>query len=180
MINNIAGEKVILRPLETAKDLDFIVDVETNKDLWYYEEYVKEDKQKTRELFIKRMRPEVKNFDFIISRKNDNTKTAIGVAYTWLYSEYRKSYEIGYVILPQYQKQGFGCDATKSLLKFAFEQLKTHKVVGMCNANNVGSATIMQKVGMRKEAVFKEELFWNNKWTDQYFFAILESEYFNK
>lgn len=36
----------------------------------------------------------------------------------------------------------------------------------------------MENIGMRKEAIFKEELFWQNKWVDQYYFSILEREYY--
>jgi len=64
------------------------------------------------------------------------------------------------------------------LLKFAFESLKAHKVVGMCNANNSRSAALMQRLRMTKEAVFKEELYWREQWTDQYFYSILEKEYY--
>ncbi len=48
----------------------------------------------------------------------------------------------------------------------------------MCNSKNTRSAALMEDIGMNREAIFKEELFWQNKWTDQYFFSILEKEYF--
>ncbi|RPK29602.1 hypothetical protein EDO6_00225 [Paenibacillus xylanexedens] len=35
----------------------------------------------------------------------------------------------------------------------------------------------MQQVGMTREAVYQEELWWNNQWTDQYFFSILDREF---
>lgn len=44
-----------------------------------------------------------------------------------------------------------------------------HKVVGTCNARNMSSAKLMENIGMTKEAVFKEELYWQNEWTDQFF-----------
>ena len=47
----------------------------------------------------------------------------------------------------------------------------------MCNIENKASAIIMSKCGLRLEGIFKEELDWNGKWTDQQYFSILESEY---
>jgi RimJ/RimL family protein N-acetyltransferase len=35
----------------------------------------------------------------------------------------------------------------------------------------------MGNIGMTKEAVFKEEFYWQNEWTDQFFYSILEKEY---
>lgn len=176
MSKPLIGEKVVLTPI-TEKDLDFICDVETDKSLWFYEEYVKEDKAATRKLFLDRMKEDVKAYDFIIFRKNDEKNVPIGLANIWSYSEYRESWEIGYTVLPSYQKFGYGFDSASLLLKFGFEKLKAHKVVGMCNINNVGSSMIMQKIGMTKEAIFREELLWNGKWTDQCFFSILDKEF---
>lgn len=82
-----------------------------------------------------------------------------------------------YVFL-EYWGSGYGSESAKLLLKFAFESLNAHKVVGMCNSNNKYSAVLMEHMGMIREAVFKEELFWQNKWTDQYYYSILEKEFF--
>ncbi|OAJ73351.1 hypothetical protein AYJ08_00850 [Brevibacillus sp. SKDU10] len=47
----------------------------------------------------------------------------------------------------------------------------------MCNSQNKRSIALMERIGMTKEAVFKEELFWQNEWVDQYFFSVLEKEF---
>nr|WP_276614167.1 GNAT family protein [Paenibacillus favisporus] len=75
-----------------------------------------------------------------------------------------------------YQGNGFAYEATMLLLEFAFEKLEAHKVVGMCNCNNLQSAKLMEKLGMRREGTFREELMWNNQWHDQYFYSILARE----
>lgn len=51
-------------------------------------------------------------------------------------------------------------------------------VYEMCNAQNKRSALLMEKVGMKREGIFREELFWNDQYVDQYFFSILKSEFF--
>ncbi|WP_259392308.1 GNAT family N-acetyltransferase [Paenibacillus thiaminolyticus] len=38
-------------------------------------------------------------------------------------------------------------------------------------------SALMEHIGMRREGVFKEELYWNKRWTDQFFYSILDSEY---
>lgn len=74
--------------------------------------------------------------------------------------------------------QGYGSEAAQLLLKFAFEQLHAHKVVGMCNSQNARSAALMEHIGMAREAVFIEELFWKGQWTDQFYYSIREKEFF--
>ncbi len=176
MSKKLIGNKVILTPV-TEKDLDFICMVESDKSLWIYEEQVKEDHAAITKLYRNRMSEDVHSYDFIISQKDDVNNTPIGIGNLWGYSEYRKSWEIGYAILPDYQAQGYGFESASLLLKYAFEKLKAHKVVGMCNINNDISSILMQKLGMTREAVFREELFWKGQWTDQCFYSILEKEY---
>ncbi len=31
---------------------------------------------------------------------------------------------------------------------------------------------------MKREGIFRDELFWNNQYVDQYFFSVLKSEFF--
>lgn len=95
----------------------------------------------------------------------------------WSYVDHRRSWELGFALLSEYAGKGYGSEATRLLLQFAFQELQAHKVVGMCNSQNVRSAALMQHVRMTREAVFKEELWWNNEWTDQHFFSILDKEF---
>jgi [ribosomal protein S5]-alanine N-acetyltransferase len=175
----IYGDKVYLTKI-TTDDLDFICKLECDRNLWYFEEDEDKDEQSVREQYLEKINetdnPE--NYDFIIRLVGDDKQTPIGLAQAWSYVDYRQSWEIGYAILPEYSGQGCGKEAVKLLLKFVFEQLKAHKVVGMCNSKNERSAALMERIGMRREGVFKEELLWNDTWTDQYFYSILEKEFF--
>jgi len=126
------------------------------------------------------MKDESKTYDFIITRIDDESNTPIGMGYISSYVEYRNSWEIGYVILPQFRNAGYGLDAGKLLVKYGFDYLKAHKILGMCNIENIQSSKIMLNLGMTREAVFRKELNWNDKWTDQCFYLILEDEYKNR
>lgn len=173
------GENLLLSKI-SINDLDFICRIETDENLWYFEEYVESDKGVIHEEYIQKIEEKVNpiSYDFVVTNTTDKNKTPIGLAQLWIDSEYRKSWEIGFAILPEYGGKGYGSQAAKMLLRFAFEKLDAHKVFGMCNSNNKRSAVLMEHIGMRREAVFKEELFWQNKWVDQYYFSILEREYF--
>lgn len=174
----IYGEKVMLSEI-SANDLDFICRIECDEDLWYFEESVESDEQVVREKYLHKISEDSQSnsLDFIVSLKVDDQMVPIGLAQIWSYIEHRKSWEIGFAIIPEYCGHGYGTESAKLLLGFAFEQLDAHKVVGMCNANNIRSATLMMHIGMRQEAVFKEELLWHDQWTDQYYFSILEREF---
>ncbi|WP_340016289.1 GNAT family N-acetyltransferase [Paenibacillus sp. FSL K6-1318] len=173
------GEKVKITTV-TEQDLDFICQLECDTTIWSFEENVETDEEKVREKYrshfaVADEKPYA--YDFVLRRLNDPEGTPLGIVQMWSYVDYRKSWELGFAVLSEYAGRGYGSEGTRLLLQFAFQELQVHKVVGMCNSQNVRSAALMKHVGMTREAVFKEELWWNNQWTDQYFFSILDREF---
>jgi RimJ/RimL family protein N-acetyltransferase len=62
----------------------------------------------------------------------------------------------------------------------AFRECKAHKLVAMCNEHNTASRRVMEKCGMVKELVIREELPWHGSWANQYMYSILDHEYFER
>ena len=57
--------------------------------------------------------------------------------------------EIGYQIAPSYRRQGYGSEATKAVLDWAFSQPSVEKVTAGCYADNIGSKRLLEKIGMQ-------------------------------
>ncbi len=167
------GKAIELVPV-TKEHMEFICDEESNSELWCYEEYVETNKERIRERFTKRIE-ESDVFDFIIKRSSDSAQ--MGAAYIWQCSSTRKSWEIGYVLLPEFQGNGYCLESANLLISFAFNKLNAHKVIGMCHSDNLKSASVMQNAGMSKQGVFREEYKCGGKWVDQFYFSILDREY---
>lgn len=174
----LTGKKVRLTKV-SAEDLDFIGSIECQEELWYYEEHVESDENIVKADYLRKIEEngEAGSHDFVVSLVSDPTHTPIGLAQIWSYVDHRNSYEMGFAILKEHWGHGYGSEAAALLLKFAFGHLDAHKVVGMCNSRNSRSAALMERLGMTREAVFKEELYWQDQWVDQYFYSILDREY---
>ncbi|BFH68926.1 ribosomal-protein-serine acetyltransferase [Paenibacillus dendritiformis] len=173
------GERIELT-LITEEDMDFLCQMECDKDLWHFEESVpslEEAKENFQEKITESEDEEGASYDFVVRLASEQAAAPIGMAQIWSYVDGRKSWEIGFAILPEYGGRGYGREAAELLLALAFNKLGAHKVVGMCNALNYRSSALMEHIGMRREGVFKEELYWNERWTDQFFYSILDSEY---
>lgn len=93
------------------------------------------------------------------------------------YEEVRQ-WEIGWYIHPEHWGLGYASEAAGEVLRFAFEDLKVHRVVAMCMAENKASARVMQKLSMTHEAHLRETIWLNDAWHDEEFYAILEREFF--
>ncbi|MCE7009684.1 GNAT family N-acetyltransferase [Kibdelosporangium philippinense] len=88
-----------------------------------------------------------------------------------------KQAEIGYVLHPDHYGHGFATEASRPLLRIAFEDLKAHRVIGRLDGRNTASARVLAKLGMRQEAHFRENEFIKGEWSDEVVYAMLASEW---
>jgi RimJ/RimL family protein N-acetyltransferase len=85
--------------------------------------------------------------------------------------------EIGYVLHPDHQGRGYATEAAALLLRLGFEELGMHRIVGRLDARNVASAKVLERLGMRREALLRENEFVKGEWCDELVYAILASEW---
>lgn len=85
--------------------------------------------------------------------------------------------EIGYILHPDAQHQGFATEAALALLQFGFGRVGLHRVYARCDARNVASARVMARLGMREEAHFHEHVHVKGRWDEELIFAILADEW---
>jgi RimJ/RimL family protein N-acetyltransferase len=50
-------------------------------------------------------------------------------------------------------------------------------MIGRCDARNAASAGVLRHIGMRQEALFRENEWVKGEWTDELVFAILADEW---
>ena len=61
---------------------------------------------------------------------------------------------VGFWLNRRFWGQGYGTEVAKALLSFGFDELRLHRLFAWCDAENVSSARILEKVGMRPEGVW--------------------------
>lgn len=90
----------------------------------------------------------------------------------------RATHEIGWAISATRQGRGYATEAARALTDFAFGTLRCHRLVATCQPENVASWRVMEKLGMRREAHFRQGLFRETgEWWDEYFYALLADEH---
>lgn len=87
------------------------------------------------------------------------------------------TYEIGWVFNPDFHSKGYASEAAYAILKYAFEELKLHRVIATCQPENIPSYRVMEKIGMRREGYFKKCIPHEDGWWDEYYYSILEEEW---
>ncbi|MBB5856596.1 GNAT family N-acetyltransferase [Amycolatopsis umgeniensis] len=94
----------------------------------------------------------------------------------YLSSEHRQG-EVGFVFHPDHHGKGFAAEAAVELLRLGFEDLGLHRIIGRCDGRNTASSTLMERLGMRKEAHLRENEIVKGEWCDELVFAMLEDEW---
>ena len=93
----------------------------------------------------------------------------------WKKNHYKA--EIGYELAPEYWRQGFMTEAIEKIIEYGFNDLGLNRIEAFVEPENVGSRTVLEKVGFREEGLLKEHYFWRNRFVDNVIYAFLKKDY---
>ncbi|MFI6101089.1 GNAT family N-acetyltransferase [Lentzea sp. NPDC051213] len=98
------------------------------------------------------------------------------VVLKWLNEKERQG-ELGYIFNPEFQGKGFAREASEAILSLGFDELGLHRMTATCDPRNEPSWRLMERLGMRREAHFRECEKLGGEWADLLVYAILAEEY---
>jgi [ribosomal protein S5]-alanine N-acetyltransferase len=70
-----------------------------------------------------------------------------------------RTWEMGYILNPKYQKRGYGSEAASALVDYAFANLHPHRIMARCDQQNHASWKLLEKIGFIREGDFKRFAF---------------------
>ena len=85
--------------------------------------------------------------------------------------------EIGFTLAREHQGKGYATEAVACVLDYVFGQLGKHRVIAVTDARNAPAARVLERVGMRREGHFLENVWFKGGWGDEYQYALLEREW---
>jgi len=92
-------------------------------------------------------------------------------------SEHNRTGEFGFVFNPAFHGRGYASEAAVEMLRLGFEELELRRIVGRCEARNTASAALMERLGLRREAHFVENLLVKGEWNSELVFAMRAEEW---
>jgi len=87
--------------------------------------------------------------------------------------------DMGYCLRRDCWGIGFGTEASRALVAFGFQELGLHRIVATCDPENTASSHVLEKTGMRREALLRSDSKIDGRWRDSYLYAIIEEEWRN-
>jgi RimJ/RimL family protein N-acetyltransferase len=76
-----------------------------------------------------------------------------------------------------YWNQGYGTDATRTMLRVAFNDMNLHRVFLRVHADNARGIRCYEKVGFQREGTLRESVFRAGAYRDMVLMSILASEF---
>ena len=162
-------ERLIMRPM-VKDDVDEIFAMRSDKDIM---RFIREPQGRSEsfdwiKLVSERWSSEKLGFCAVVEKKTDKFLGWCGV---WRLQE-TDEMEIGYAIDKAQWGKGFATEAAERFMQYAFEELKTEKLVAVARPENTASRRVMEKLGMQ---FIKTGEFYNQTLVQ---YAINKGEYF--
>lgn len=86
--------------------------------------------------------------------------------------EHRRG-ELGFVFDPAVWGRGYATEATRTLLRFGFGDLRLHRISATCHPDNAASARVLEKAGMSYEGRMRGHLRTREGWRDSLLYAVV-------
>jgi RimJ/RimL family protein N-acetyltransferase len=102
----------------------------------------------------------------VFSVLDNHTSEYLGNVWLWGVHNIHRSAELRILLGPHAKGKGFGGDAVRGLLRFAFQDLNLNKVYLYVLANNVAAVKTFEKAGFSCEGSLREEFFVAGKYQD--------------
>ncbi|WEK05578.1 MAG: GNAT family protein [Candidatus Devosia phytovorans] len=107
---------------------------------------------------------------------NDNSAVIGEVSLIWRSRDARQG-EIGWIFDPNYQGNGYATEASNAILDLAFGPGDIHRIAARCDVRNQSSWRLMERLGMRREAHFREHAIFKSQWDEEFIYALLWQEW---
>jgi RimJ/RimL family protein N-acetyltransferase len=174
-------QRLLLRPFDPDRDVDAVYAYRSRDDVCRYVPFG----PRNREQIAERLRNPDSSRSKITAEGRalslavtlQDTGALIGDLVLFWHSSVHRSAEIGYLINPKYQRHGYATEAAAALLSIAFDVLDAHRVTARIDERNIACMSVVENLGMRKEARLVECQWLKNEWITLIDYAMLEDDW---
>jgi len=141
-------KEISLRRLEST-DLDFLLNLENDRSLWEVSGTTRSFSEKEIRSYISHAKEDIaisEQFRFVI----DMDGIAVGCIDLYEYNWIKQKAGVGIVILKKYRRKGFAKQALKSLIKYAWKELRLKQLHTGIFSDNKSSLILFKSVGFQK------------------------------
>jgi RimJ/RimL family protein N-acetyltransferase len=117
-------------------------------------------------------------FTFALELKEN--KKLVGHIALSLKEQDQQQAEIGFTLAREFHGKGLAREATVCVLDYVFDVLGLHRVIAIADCENESSVNLLDRLGMRREGHFIQNIWFKGRWGDEYLYAILRDEWLQR
>lgn len=128
---------------------------------------------------VKRYAQEVRadhGYPFFLFRAADHALLG-GLTLAYVRRGVTQSCALGYWMGAPHAGKGLMTAAVRSIIPFAFQTLRLHRVEAACLPTNAASIRLLEKVGFTREGYARRYLCINGYWQDHLLYALIEEDW---
>lgn len=103
----------------------------------------------------------------------DDPAFLIGIIGFWRTIKQHHRAEIGYMLHPDYWHKGLMKEAVEKVIDYGFGPMQLHSIEAHINPGNIASAKLLEKTGFVREAYFKEDFYFRDRFIDTAIYSLL-------
>ncbi len=172
-------KRLILRPLMES-DLEAFASYRSDPNVAHYQTWttpysIVQAKALLEEMNLKPAGTPRAWFSFAIECQNQ--PGLIGDCAFQVLAEDRQQARIGFTLSRSNQRLGYATEAISCLLDHLFCVFQLHRITAVCDVENSPSFRLLERIGMRREAHFVENIWFKGGWGSEYLYAMLHREW---
>jgi ribosomal-protein-alanine N-acetyltransferase len=173
----LSTERLVLREVRKT-DAAFIFSMRSNPEVMkYVDKPLMQDISEAEE-FVDRVASALEqNTGITWAVALSENEQMIGTLGFWRIDHFNHRAEVGYTLQPEFQGQGLMQEAFRKMLDYGFETCQFHSVEGNVNPANDQSIRLLEKNGFVREALFRENYYFDGKFLDSAIYSLLRADY---
>lgn len=104
------------------------------------------------------------------------SNTLIGDFGIWHIDKQHARGDIGYILHPNFWKNGYMSEAMHTLIRFGFHTINLHSFAANVNTKNNNSKALLLKFGFKLEAYFRESFYYDGQYLDSEIYCLIASD----
>ncbi|REE82190.1 diamine N-acetyltransferase [Lutibacter oceani] len=167
------GENIILRALE-PEDLNFLFSTENNESFWEISNTQLPFSKYILKKYIENAHQDIyeaKQYRFVICNYNNNP---VGMIDLFNFNPQHNRVGVGILLLPEYQNNGFGFEALKLIIEYAFMHLNVHQLFANITSDNLKSISLFEKFNFKQVGIKKDWIFSNSTYKDEILYQLIK------
>ena len=105
------------------------------------------------------------------------TGQVIGKCILFRHSKSNRRAEVGFVLNRKFWRRGLAFEAVAALIHLAFEDLGLHRLEADTDTANAASLHLLEKLGFRREGLFRERWYVYGQWQDSVMLGLLKTDW---